>query len=88
MAGIAMPGNTMPGDTMSADAMTERQRETALAIKRCLDSLAVDAQRDRLPELAHFLALASMAAEEAANAHDAADHPAQLLATLAPAGRC
>ncbi len=68
--------------------MSERQRETALAIKRCLDSLAVDARRDRLPELAHFIALAAMAADEAANGGDTVAARSELLAGLTPAGNC
>ncbi|AWK86087.1 hypothetical protein [Azospirillum thermophilum] len=46
--------------------MTEDRRDVALAIKSCLDSLQDDAVRCRLDDLARFLSLAAMAAEEAA----------------------
>lgn len=46
--------------------MSERQRDVALAIKRCLDSLQADALNSRMPDLARFLELAAQAAEEAA----------------------
>ncbi|MBP2229856.1 hypothetical protein [Azospirillum agricola] len=50
--------------------MTDERRDVALAIKSCLDSLMSDAARCDLDDLARFLSLASLAAEEAAVAHD------------------
>jgi hypothetical protein len=67
--------------------MTDRRRDLALAIKSCLDSLAEDAAGNDLSELAHFIGLASLAAEEAAQA---ADPQANLLKALmsGEAGHC
>jgi hypothetical protein len=50
--------------------MRDDRREVALAIKSCLDSLQVDANRCDLGDLAQFLSLAALAAEEAAMAAD------------------
>ncbi|HYG85339.1 MAG TPA: hypothetical protein VD978_03695 [Azospirillum sp.] len=50
--------------------MFEDRRGVALAIKSCLDSLKDDAERSALDDLARFIGLAAMAAEEAAVAHD------------------
>ncbi|WP_207485019.1 hypothetical protein [Arenibaculum pallidiluteum] len=50
--------------------MSVQRRDLALAIKSCLDSLAEDAARADLAELAHFVGLAALAAEEAARAAD------------------
>jgi len=50
--------------------MKEDRRGVALAIKSCLDSLMDDASRSELDDLARFISLAAMAAEEAAVAHD------------------
>ncbi|GEO38242.1 hypothetical protein GGE65_001983 [Skermanella aerolata] len=67
--------------------MTDRRRDLALAIKSCLDSLADDAANNDLADLAHFVGLASLAAEEAAQA---ADPRSNLLAALmtGEAGHC
>lgn len=50
--------------------MREDRRDVALAIKSCLDSLQGDATRCDLDDLARFIGLAALAAEEAAVAHD------------------
>lgn len=50
--------------------MRNDPRGVALAIKSCLDSLQHDAARSDLEDLARFLGLAALAAEEAALAHD------------------
>lgn len=50
--------------------MGEQRRNKALAIKSCLDSLADDATRSDMSELAHFISLAALAAEDAAQAAD------------------
>lgn len=50
--------------------MMEERRDVALAIKSCLDSLMSDATRCDLDDLARFISLAALAAEEAAVAHD------------------
>jgi len=50
--------------------MREDRRDVALAIKSCLDSLQNDAERSELGDLARFISLAALAAEEAALAHD------------------
>ncbi|WP_029010923.1 hypothetical protein [Azospirillum halopraeferens] len=52
--------------------MKEDRRGVALAIKSCLDSLKDDASKCELDDLARFLSLAALAAEEAALAHDPA----------------
>lgn len=67
--------------------MTHRRRDLALAIKSCLDSLAQDARTNDLAELAHFVSLAALAAEEAAQS---ADPQANLLKALmsGEAGHC
>lgn len=50
--------------------MSESRRDLAIAIKSCLESLADDAARGEMGELAHFISLAALAAEEAAAAAD------------------
>ncbi|HSK39148.1 MAG TPA: hypothetical protein VK943_05220 [Arenibaculum sp.] len=50
--------------------MSESRRDLALAIKSCLESLAEDAAGGDMGELAHFISLAALAAEEAATAAD------------------
>ncbi|ANC92555.1 hypothetical protein A6A40_11975 [Azospirillum humicireducens] len=50
--------------------MMDERRDVALAIKSCLDSLMSDATRCDLDDLARFISLAALAAEEAAVAHD------------------
>lgn len=47
---------------------TSAEREVAIAIKRCLESLVQDAKRSHMGDLAEFLALAALAAEDAARA--------------------
>lgn len=51
---------------LKGDPMFEDRRGVALAIKSCLDSLKDDAARSDLDDLARFIGLAAMAAEEAA----------------------
>lgn len=51
----------------AAQGMT-RDQEVAIAIKRCLESLVQDARRSRMGDLAEFLALAALAADDAARA--------------------
>lgn len=63
--------------------MFEDRRGVALAIKSCLDSLKDDAARSDLDDLARFIGLAAMAAEEAAMA---ADPRAQQLKALMAGG--
>lgn len=46
----------------------EPAREVAMAIKRCLESLVKDARRSSMGDLAEFLALAVLAADDAARA--------------------
>lgn len=53
--------------------MMEDRRGVALAIKSCLDSLQDDAAKSQLDDLARFIGLAAMAAEEAALAQDRKD---------------
>lgn len=67
--------------------MSEPKREVALAIKYCLDNLATDAKRNALPELAHMLAVAALAAEEAARTADPVQSMVESLMTIEPAGR-
>ncbi|ALG70272.1 hypothetical protein VY88_08360 [Azospirillum thiophilum] len=50
--------------------MMDERRDVAMAIKSCLDSLLSDAARCDLDDLARFISLAALAAEEAAVAHD------------------
>ncbi|WP_245838050.1 hypothetical protein [Niveispirillum lacus] len=63
----------------------EPARDVAIAIKRCLESLVKDARRSQMGDLAEFLALAVLAADDAARA--AAGNPAVPVgsATRAPA---
>ncbi len=61
--------------------MREERRDVALAIKSCLDSLQSDAERCEMEDLARFIGLAALAAEEAAMAHD--PNGAQLKALMA-----
>jgi len=67
--------------------MTDRRRDLALAIKSCLDSLAEDAANNDMVDLARFVGLAALAAEEAAQA---ADPRANLLKAMmaGEAGHC
>jgi hypothetical protein len=67
--------------------MMDDRRDVALAIKSCLDSLMDDATKCDLDDLARFISLASMAAEEAALAFD--PKAMQLKALMAGgAGHC
>lgn len=61
--------------------MRDDRRGVALAIKSCLDSLQQDAACSDLEDLARFIGLAALAAEEAAMAHD--PQSAQLKALMA-----
>lgn len=49
-------------------SLEEGPRETAMAIRRCLESLVKDARRGDLGDLAEFLSLAVLAADDAARA--------------------
>lgn len=59
--------------------------EVAMAIKRCLESLVRDARRSQMDDLAEFLALAALAADDAAKARRKAAGAAPLRETT-PAG--
>lgn len=67
--------------------MTQDRRDKALAIKFCLESLADDAAHGDLDDLARFIGLAALAAEDAAME---ADPGATLLKALMAgnAGHC
>jgi hypothetical protein len=62
--------NISADNRLKGDLMFEDRRGVALAIKSCLDSLKDDAERSDLDDLARFIGLAAMAAEEAAMAAD------------------
>ncbi|ASG19480.1 MULTISPECIES: hypothetical protein [Nitrospirillum] len=68
--------------------MTDTRRTTAIAIKHCLDNLALDARRNNMGELVHLLGLASLAAEDAAKAADSRTVGLQSLLDRTPQGRC
>lgn len=51
--------------------------EVAMAIKRCLESLVKDARRSQMADLAEFLALAVLAADDALRATRNRPIPAQ-----------
>ncbi|MEA1677507.1 hypothetical protein UCD39_19515 [Nitrospirillum sp. BR 11752] len=68
--------------------MTDTRRTTAIAIKHCLDNLALDARRNNMGELVHLLGLASLAAEDAAKAADSRVVGLQSLLDRTPQGRC
>lgn len=73
--------------SQGGSAMREDRRDVALAIKSCLDSLQDDAIRCALDDLARFIGLAALAAEEAAVAHD--PRSAQIKALMTgDAGHC
>lgn len=55
--------------------------EVAMAIKRCLESLVRDARRSQMDDLAEFLALAALAADDAAKARRKAAGAAPLRET-------
>lgn len=67
--------------------MTDDRRNLALAIKSCLDALEQEAAGAGLHDLAHFVGLASLAAEDAAGAHDPQADLLHVLATTT-AGHC
>ncbi|WP_377806998.1 hypothetical protein ABNQ38_11620 [Azospirillum sp. A29] len=54
------------GSSQSSRGMKDDRADVALAIKACLDSLGSDAARSDLDDLAKFIELAALAAEEAA----------------------
>ncbi|MDE1149104.1 MAG: hypothetical protein PW843_21260 [Azospirillaceae bacterium] len=69
--------------------MTDTRRSTAIAIKHCLDNLALDARRNNMGELVHLLGLASLAAEDAATcASDGRATALQSMLDGKPHGRC
>ncbi|MDG5495899.1 hypothetical protein [Niveispirillum sp. BGYR6] len=53
---------------IAENSSSNREQEVAIAIKRCLESLVVDAKRSQMKDLAEFLALAALAADDAARA--------------------
>ncbi|MFV3075098.1 hypothetical protein [Niveispirillum fermenti] len=55
-------------DSSTLAAAEEGGPETALAIRRCLESLVQEAKRGQMEDLAEFLALAVLAADDAARA--------------------
>jgi len=57
--------------------MDQQRRELAMAIKLCLDSLARDATAYNMSELAHFVSLAALAAEEVAGKQPAQQQEAE-----------
>ncbi len=60
---------TYANSMLNADNSTSnREQEVAIAIKRCLESLVIDAKRSQMKDLAEFLALAALAADDAARA--------------------
>jgi hypothetical protein len=67
--------------------MTDRRRDLALAIKSCLENLAEDAANNDLVDLARFVGLAALAAEEAAQAADPRSSMLEALMTR-EAGHC
>ena len=68
--------------------MSDRRRDVALAIKNCLDSLVTDAREGSLPELAHFIGIASLAAEDAARNAATPEQRLDDLLVGTPAGHC
>lgn len=85
-AGMASRSGTVCSIPWGIKMMDER-RDMALAIKSCLDSLMDDATKCDLDDLARFISLAAMAAEEAAMAFD--PKAAQLKALMSGgAGHC
>lgn len=81
------PPNHCQITAQGGSAMREDRRDVALAIKSCLDSLQDDAIRCALDDLARFIGLAALAAEEAAVAHD--PRSAQIKALMTgDAGHC
>ncbi len=75
--GAGLPERALPSakgivtdNLLKGDQMFEDRRGVALAIKSCLDSLKDDAARSDLDDLARFIGLAAMAAEDAAMAAD------------------
>ncbi|ACJ00226.1 hypothetical protein [Rhodospirillum centenum] len=67
--------------------MTESRRDMALAIKRCLESLAADAQSGKLHEVAYLIGIAALAAEDAARAAEPVELAGDLLHKR-PMGHC
>lgn len=55
-------------DSSTLLAAEEGGPEMALAIRRCLESLVQEAKRGQMEDLAEFLALAVLAADDAARA--------------------
>ncbi len=64
--------------------------EVAVAIRRCLESLVKDAQRSRMNDLAEFLSLAVLAADDAARTRRAASDKRRVvdLASRRVVGSC
>lgn len=68
--------------------MSDRRRDVAIAIKRCLDSLATDAEQSSLLELAHFIGIASLAAEDAARTASGVEAMMEEMMSRGPVGHC
>lgn len=85
-------GTVYPGYKLSVElglTMSEHRRSTALAIKRCLEHLVIDAQRSDMGELVQLLGMASLAAEDAAQAAAETAPPVyQELLRGSPQGHC
>jgi len=67
--------------------MTQQRRNLALVIKSCLESLEREASAGALSDLAHFISLAVMAADDAAASNDA-NAPILKAITSTTAGHC
>ncbi|WP_155524610.1 hypothetical protein [Oleisolibacter albus] len=75
-------------DLDCADGSDEPPMRMALAIKHCLDNLAADARQFRMTELAHFIGLAAMVAEDSARQLAAKSQDLDPLLDGKPAGHC
>jgi hypothetical protein len=67
--------------------MDDKQRGMALTIKSCLDTLKEDATNNALFDLARFIGLAALAAEEAALSEDSQAAPVKVFNTTS-VGHC
>lgn len=68
--------------------MSERRRDVAIAIKHCLDNLVTDARESSLQELAHFIGIAALAAEDAARTASGAEAMLEEMMSRGPVGHC
>lgn len=69
-----MDGQDRPGPC----GVDEEGPEVAVAIRRCLESLVKDARRNQMTDLAEFLSLAVLAADDAARTRRSALGKARL----------